>query len=101
MVISFGCTARSARRAVKLARDNGVPVGLFRPISLWPFPEAQVRELAEQVDNFIVAELNLGQVSREIERLIRRPVKGVHHAGGAMIPPEPINELIMEVSESG
>ncbi len=99
-VVSYGCTARSARRAVKLARDKGVPAGLFRPISLWPFPEEQVRQLAEQVDAIIVAELNLGQVSREIERLIRRPVKGVFHAGGAMIPPEPIYDLIMEVSKS-
>jgi 2-oxoglutarate ferredoxin oxidoreductase subunit alpha len=98
IVISYGCTARSARRAVKLARRNGVAAGLFRPVSLWPFPEEQVKELAERVDSFIVAELNLGQISREVERLIRAPVEGVHHAGGAMIPPEPIYNLIMQVS---
>lgn len=101
VVISFGCTARSARRAVKLARQKGVPAGLFRLISVWPFPEEQVRELAEQADTFLVAELNLGQVSREIERIIHRPVKGVFHAGGAMIPPEPIFDLIMEASRGG
>jgi 2-oxoglutarate ferredoxin oxidoreductase subunit alpha len=98
VVVSYGCTARSARRAVKLARRDGVPAGLFRPISLWPFPEQQVIELADRIDDFVVAELNLGQVSREIERLIRRPVNGVFHAGGAMIPPEPIYDLIMEIA---
>jgi len=101
VVLSYGCTARSARRAVKIARENGILAGLFRPISLWPFPEKQVQELAARVDSIIVAELNLGQVSREVERLIRRPVRGVFHAGGAMIPPEPIYDLIMEISRDG
>jgi len=101
IVVSFGCTARSARRAVKLARERGVPAGLFRLVSIWPFPEEQIRELAERVDSFIVAELNLGQVAREVERIIYRPVRGVFHAGGAMIPPEPIFDLIMEASKDG
>jgi 2-oxoglutarate ferredoxin oxidoreductase subunit alpha len=101
VVVSFGCTARSARRAVKLARERGIPAGLFRLISVWPFPEEQIRELAERVDSFLVAELNLGQVSREVERIIHRPVRGVFHAGGAMIPPEPIFDLIVEVAEGG
>ncbi len=101
VVLSYGCTARSARRAVKIARENGILAGLFRPISLWPFPEKQVQELAARVDSIIVAELNLGQVSREVERLIRRPVRGVFHAGGAMIPPEPIYDLIVEISRDG
>lgn len=101
IVVSFGCTARSARRAVKLARERGVPAGLFRLVSIWPFPEEQIRELAERVDSFIVAELNLGQVAREVERIIHRPVRGVFHAGGAMIPPEPIFDLIMEASKDG
>ena len=100
-VISYGCTARSARRAVELARREGLQVGLFRPISLWPFPEQQLRELVGKVKSFIVAELNLGQVSREVERLIRGPVHGVHHAGGAMIPPDPILDLIKKVSADG
>jgi 2-oxoglutarate ferredoxin oxidoreductase subunit alpha len=55
-----------------------------------------LRELAGQVDKLIVAEMNLGQISREVERVTRRPVRGVFHAGGAMIPPEPILEAIQE-----
>jgi 2-oxoglutarate ferredoxin oxidoreductase subunit alpha len=98
VVISFGCTARSARRAVAKAREAGIPVGLLRLISIWPFPEKIIKELAGQVEGFIVAEMNLGQVRREVERHVSQPVTGVHHAGGAMIPPQPIYQAIQEVS---
>ena len=97
VVISFGCTARSARRAVREARAEGIKAGLLRLVSIWPFPEQLVKDLANSVDAFIVAEMNLGQVSREVERLVDRPVSGVFHAGGAMIPPGPIYEAIKEV----
>lgn len=100
-VISFGCTARSARRAVLDARAKGIPAGLLRLISLWPFPEQLVKSLAEQVDSIIVAEMNLGQISREVERHVAQPVHGVHHAGGAMITPEQILNAIEEVADNG
>ena len=96
-VIAYGSTARSARRAVTLARREGIAVGLLRLTTLWPFPEERVRELAGEVRAFIVPELNLGQISREVERFTRLPVLGVNHAGGAMMPPEPILETIREV----
>jgi 2-oxoglutarate ferredoxin oxidoreductase subunit alpha len=95
-VIAYGSTARSARRAVALAREEGITAGLLRLITLWPFPEERVKKLAKQVRAFIVPELNLGQISREVERLARLPVLGVNHAGGAMMPPEPILEAIKE-----
>jgi len=62
----------------------------------WPFPEHVIRDLATRVKAFVVPELNMGQMSREIERVARRPVRGVYHAGGAMIPPEPILQAIQE-----
>ena len=98
VVIAFGCTARSARRAVREAREQGIPAGLLRLISLWPFPEAHIRDLAKTAQAFIVAEMNLGQISREVERHIRKSVKGVFHAGGAMIPPAEILAAIQEVA---
>ena len=97
VVVSFGCTARSALRAVRDAREQGIPVGLLRLISLWPFPEKVIRELAATSDEFVVAEMNLGQMSREVERAARRPVRGVYHAGGEMIPPEEILGAIQGV----
>lgn len=90
LVIAYGCTARSARRAVRLARQQGIPVGLLRLISLWPFPEKMLREIANTIDTFIVAEMNLGQMRLEVERVVQNPVIGVHHAGGQMIAPETI-----------
>jgi 2-oxoglutarate ferredoxin oxidoreductase subunit alpha len=99
VIISYGCTARSARRAMREARLEGIRVGLLRLVSIWPFPEDQIQELGRQVQTFIVAEMNLGQVRREVERLINKPVKGIHHAGGAMIPPEPILKTIQEVAQ--
>jgi len=96
LVISFGCTARSARQAVREARQAGIRAGLLRLVSLWPFPEQQVQALSAQAKTVIVAEMNLGQVSLEVQRVTGRPVKGVFHAGGAMIPPAPILEAIRE-----
>lgn len=98
LVVAYGCTARSARRAVREARQSGIPVGLLRLISLWPFPEDLFQEMADKVETIIVAEMNLGQMSREIQRAIGRPVRGVFHAGGEMIPPDPILQAIQEAA---
>ncbi len=96
VVVAFGCTARSARRAVALARQKGIKAGLFRLISLWPFPEERIRELAqrESVKRFVVPEINLGQVCREVERLTHLPVQSINRAGGAMITPQTILEVL-------
>ncbi len=96
LVIAYGCTSRSARRAVREARQQGVRAGLLRLISIWPFAKDRISVLAEQAKSVIVAEMNLGQISREVERCIRRQVKGIFHAGGAMIPPDPILQAILE-----
>jgi 2-oxoglutarate ferredoxin oxidoreductase subunit alpha len=101
VVIAYGSTARSARRAVKEARNLGIPAGFLRLISVWPFPEKKVRELALEIDSFIVAEMNLGQIVHEVERLVHQPVTGVHHAGGAMMSPDPILQAIQEVASNG
>ncbi len=99
IVVSFGCTARSARRAVREARKKDIPVGLLRLISLWPFPTELIKELSTKVDAFIVAEMNLGQMSQEVERHVSQSVHGVHHAGGAMIKPKTILDKIEEVAK--
>ena len=101
VVVAYGCTARSARRAVHEARRQGIKVGLFRLITVWPFPEERLRALAGQVESFIVAEINLGQIALELERVIHRPVAGVHHPGGQLIPPDRILSCIKEVARHG
>jgi 2-oxoglutarate ferredoxin oxidoreductase subunit alpha len=69
MVFSYGSTARSAKSAVRIAREKGMKVGHFRPITIWPFPEEAVRKMSEKVRHIIVAELNFGQIVFEVERL--------------------------------
>ena len=99
VVVAYGCTARSAQRAVREAREVGIPAGLLRLISIWPFPESLFQDLGEKTGTIIAAEMNLGQISREIQRVIGRPVQGVYHAGGEMIPPEPIYKAILEAAK--
>ena len=96
VVVAFGCTARSARRAVNLARKEGVKAGLLRPLTVWPFPESRIRRVIEMghVKEFLVPEINLGQLRREVERLTSLPVKRINRAGGAMITPDMILEEI-------
>jgi 2-oxoglutarate ferredoxin oxidoreductase subunit alpha len=99
-VIAYGSTSRSARRAVNDARQEGIRVGLLRLITVWPFPENKVKELSKQVKAFVVPEVNLGQMSREVERFTSLPVVGVNHAGGVMMAPYPILDAIKEVNKN-
>ena len=98
VVVAYGATSRSARQAVILARERGIKAGMFRPITLWPFPYRKLRGLANQVSRFVVAEMNLGQIAREVERHLRRPATWVTHAGGKMIPPEEVLLALQETS---
>jgi 2-oxoglutarate ferredoxin oxidoreductase subunit alpha len=96
VVISFGCTSRSARHAVNQARAEGIKCGLLRLMTVWPFPESRIRRLIElgRVRRFVVPEINLGQIRREVERLTDLPVERLNHAGGSMPVPDAILELI-------
>ena len=96
IVVSFGCTARSARQAVADARRDGVRCGLIRLKTVWPFPYRRLQEIINLgvVERFVVPEVNLGQLRREIERYTLLPIDGVNHAGGAMPTPEVILECI-------
>jgi len=98
VVVAYGCTARSAQRAVREARGKGIPAGLLRLISIWPFPESLFKDLGRTTETIIAAEMNLGQISREAQRATGREVQGVFHAGGEMIPPERILEAILEAA---
>jgi len=96
VIIAFGCTSRSARQAARLARAQGSKCGLLRLVSIWPFPEQRIRELLARgtVQRFIVPEVNLGQLRREVERLTQLPIQRINHAGGAMPTPRDILEVI-------
>jgi 2-oxoglutarate ferredoxin oxidoreductase subunit alpha len=68
-VVAYGGNARPAIAAVEMAREQGMKVGFFRPIIVWPFPDGEVLKVAEKVKNILVCELNIdGQLSREVAR---------------------------------
>ena len=88
-VLSYGASARTARHAVKQLRARGEKVNLFTAYTIWPFPEKAVEELADLVEQIIIAEMNLGQLALEVERVAgRRKVKRVTRANGEMITPD-------------
>jgi 2-oxoglutarate ferredoxin oxidoreductase subunit alpha len=95
-VVSYGSSARSARRAVHLAREQGLRAGLLRLITIWPFPGARIAELSGRVKALVVAETNLGQMVGEVERFSQRSVLSVTHAGGEALAPDPILDAIQE-----
>jgi 2-oxoglutarate ferredoxin oxidoreductase subunit alpha len=100
VVVSYGITSRVAQRAIDLARQHGIRAGKFRIISAWPFPEQRIAELAGRVKAFVVPELNLGQMVREVERAAagKARVIPVTHAGGTVHDPAAILNAIVEAA---
>jgi 2-oxoglutarate ferredoxin oxidoreductase subunit alpha len=100
VVVAYGITARVARMAVSLARRQGVKVGFLRLVVVWPFPESRIRELAGRAAAFVVPEINLGQMVREVERCAggRAASIPVSHAGGGVHDPEVICQAIVEAA---
>ena len=95
-VVAYGSNATAARVAVDDARQRGIKAGLFRPITVWPFPEAQVRELAGRFPKILVTEMNLGQMVYEVERAARGQAEiiTVLQAAGTPIRPAQILQQI-------
>lgn len=98
VIVAFGSIARIAEKAVELARAEGVKVGLFRPITLWPFPERQIAALTPKAKHFLVAEINAGQMVEDV-RLAVAGRAAVSHFGrlGGMVPdPEEIVDALRD-----
>jgi 2-oxoglutarate ferredoxin oxidoreductase subunit alpha len=74
-------------------------IGLFRPITIWPFPNARLVKLLQQVDAVLVAELNLGQIFQEVSRLNKQKklLRLLSRVDGSLIPPEQMLEAITEM----
>jgi len=97
-VVAYGSSARSARRAIHEARAVGVKVGLFQPYVLWPFPDVELNNIAQQIKHFIVPEMNLGQIAHEVACVTKTiPIK-VTRVDGNLITPGEILERIKDVS---
>ncbi len=98
IVCAYGITARIARLAVQQAQDEGIRAGLLRLITVWPFAEDRIRELAQQVKAFVVPEINYGQIVREVERCAAGKASTllVPHMGGGVHSPQTILKAIKE-----
>jgi 2-oxoglutarate ferredoxin oxidoreductase subunit alpha len=93
-VLAYGATARPAKGAVLAARAAGLAVDFCRPVSIWPFPVKQVREACAGLDILVVPEMNLGQLSREIERHVDCEVRHAGKIGGVVHSVAEIREQI-------
>ncbi|MBB6063240.1 2-oxoglutarate ferredoxin oxidoreductase subunit alpha [Thermosipho japonicus] len=103
LVIAYGIVARSAKEAVKIARNDKMRVGLFKPITIWPLPVHELRKRLSKVEAVIIPEMNLGQYGREILRLVKpgTKVKFINKVGGELITPEEILDGINEILTEG
>lgn len=104
IVVSFGIAARIATAAVRMLREDGMKIGHFRPITLFPFPEQQLRELAGPHRRFMTIELNAGQMVEDVRLAVngRSEVLFYGRPGGAIITPEELYEQMKRaVKEKG
>jgi len=99
VVVAFGSTSRSARYAINIAREQGIKAGMFRIKTIWPFPDKQIKALANRVKTFITPEMNLGMCTLEIQRCVegKAPVHGIFRVDGEPINPDQILDKIKEV----
>jgi 2-oxoglutarate ferredoxin oxidoreductase subunit alpha len=97
-VFAYGICARVAKAAVDEAKKQGIKVGLFRPIIVWPFPAETISKLANQVDKIIVAEMNCGQLVLEVECAVKGKAKVsfVGQDDGVLMSPDKIIAAIRE-----
>ena len=97
-IFAYGIVARAARQAVRMAREKRIKAGLIQPLTIWPFPDAYLENVLEQLDLVIVAELNQGQLIGEVMRVNRRNtrVRGLNRYDSELITPDQIFEKIRE-----
>lgn len=103
VIVAYGIAARIARSAVNRARDEGMPVGLIRPITLWPFPTEQISRAADEFRLFLVVEMSAGQMVEDVRLAVagKAPVLLHGRPGGGVPSVDEILDIIKELSLSG
>ena len=99
-VVCFGGTTRAVRDAVDEARASGIKVGMWRPKTVWPFPEEDLRKLKDRLKGILMVEHNYGQMLLEVQRCVegKIPVKFIGRIDGTVIPPSEILDKIKEMN---
>ena len=96
VIVAYGSSARISQKAVKLARDKGIKVGLLRPITLFPFPKKPIEELSARVKGFLSVEMNAGQMIEDVKlaSCCRVPVEHFGRYGGVIPAPDEVLEAL-------
>jgi 2-oxoglutarate ferredoxin oxidoreductase subunit alpha len=98
-IVAYGSPFRSAIKAAKIARSMGIRVGVVKLITLWPFHDSMIRRVSEQVKAFVVPEMNMGKMAREVKRAAgEKRVISVPKLGGSLHTPEDILSAVKEVA---
>ncbi len=100
VIIAYGIAARMGKQAVKEARRQGLKIGMIRPITLWPFPEQIVGNIAQKVNSILVIEMSLGQMIEDVKLAVEGKTK-VHfygRPGGSVLEVEEILDKLREIS---
>ena len=97
VIVAFGTAARIAKGAIRRARSEGLKVGMIRPITLWPFPSDVVRQLADRVKEFLVFELNAGQMIEDVKLSLEGTanVSFYGRPGGSIPTPRDLAKVII------
>ena len=98
IIVSFGSAARIGEKAVELARAEGIKVGLFRPITLWPFPSKEIAAAAKGKEGILVSEINAGQMIQDVKLAVNGalPVEHFGRLGGIVPDPEEIVNVLKD-----
>jgi 2-oxoglutarate ferredoxin oxidoreductase subunit alpha len=98
VLVAFGTVARICRSVVRVMRERGHKVGLFRPITLWPFPYEALRATREHARGYLVVEMNAGQMVEDVRLAVegRRPVAFCGRTGGAVMT---VEEVVAEAGK--
>ena len=101
IVVAFGASSRIARSAVRAAREEGIKAGLFRPITLWPFPVDALEATKSHVKAYLSVEMNMGQMVEDVKLVVRdsAPVDFYGRAGGVIPTPVEVLDKIRQIKE--
>jgi len=97
VIVAYGSSARIAQKSIQLAREEGIKVGLLRPVTLWPFPQKQINKLVEKgVKGFLSVEMSAGQMVEDIKLAVsgRTQVEYFGRYGGVIPSPEEVLEAL-------
>jgi len=98
LFVAYGTSSRICQKSMQMAREEGIKIGLFRPITLWPFPYNEIREMAGQVKGMLSVEMSAGQMVEDVRLAVEGKVKVNHYGrmGGIIPTPDEIVEALKQ-----